>query len=113
MLSIKRAYEPAKKNDGLRILVDRVWPRGLTKTKLQLHEWRKEIAPSTPLRKWFNHDPNRWVEFKRRYRAELKDHRSELSELRALASRKHVTLVYSAKDETHNQAVALKEFLEK
>lgn len=111
MIAIKRAYEPAAKSDGVRILVDRVWPRGISKEELKLHAWKKELAPSTPLRKWFGHDPKRWSEFKRRYRAELKEHRDDLRELKQLAREKRVTLVYGAKDEEHNQAVALKEFI--
>lgn len=111
MIKIKRAYEKAEQKDGMRILVDRVWPRGVSKEKLKLHAWMKEVAPSTPLRKWFGHDPKKWSDFKKRYRAELKAHTKELKDLRALAKAHTVTLVYGAKDETHNQAVALKEFL--
>ncbi len=112
-LHIKRAYESPAKSDGLRILVDRVWPRGLSKKELKLYRWEKELAPSTALRKWFAHDPAKWVAFKRRYHAELKKSKSLVTELRSLARAHTVTLVYSAKDETHNQAAALKEFLRK
>lgn len=110
MIKLKRAYEAPAKSDGLRILVDRVWPRGVTKEKLSLHEWKKELAPSAKLRGWFGHDPARWAEFKKRYRAELKGNK-ELQELKRLAEHKTVTLVYGARDEKHNQAEALKEFL--
>ena len=110
MIRLKRAYEPASKDDGVRILVDRVWPRGISKEKLRLDEWMKDVAPSKALRKWFGHDPKRWSEFKKKYRAELRKQPAALKKLRAL-TKKRVTLVYGAKDELHNQAVALKEFL--
>ncbi|HET8581543.1 MAG TPA: DUF488 family protein [Candidatus Paceibacterota bacterium] len=109
-IRIKRAYERPAKSDGVRILVDRVWPRGRSKEELRLDRWEKEIAPSTALRKWFAHDPAKWAAFKRKYRAELKGS-PVLAELRALSRARTVTLVYGAKDEEHNQAVALKEFL--
>jgi uncharacterized protein YeaO (DUF488 family) len=111
MIKLKRAYEPAEKSDGLRVLVDRVWPRGVSKDKLKLHAWHKQVAPSSALRKWFAHDPKKWLEFKRKYKAELKSHTNELLELRALAKTHTVTLLYGAKDEEHNQAVVLKEAL--
>jgi uncharacterized protein YeaO (DUF488 family) len=110
---IKRAYEKPMRPDGRRILVDRIWPRGVSKEEAKLDQWCKEIAPSTALRKWFGHDPARWVEFKRRYFAELEAQEEPLGELRKLATGKTVTLVYGAKDTEHNQAVALKEYLEK
>jgi uncharacterized protein YeaO (DUF488 family) len=110
-LKIKRVYEKPSRNDGTRVLVDRVWPRGLSKTDAAIDEWRKEIAPSTSLRKWFGHDPERWNEFKRRYFAELKEQSEALDELCQLAHKKTVTLVFGAKDTKHNQAVALKEYL--
>lgn len=97
----------------MRILVDRIWPRGLSKQKLKLDRWEKEVAPSNALRKWFGHDPKRWQEFKRKYRAELRLHREELQELRAISKKRVITLVYSAKDEAHNQAVVLREVLSK
>jgi uncharacterized protein YeaO (DUF488 family) len=106
---IKRAYEPAAEADGTRVLVDRVWPRGITKEKAAVSEWLKEVAPSTELRKWFGHEPERFAEFRERYRAELKGS-AALEELRRLKG--VVTLVYGAHDETHNQAVVLKELLE-
>ena len=111
MIRLKRAYEPVEKSDGFRVLVDRLWPRGLTKSDAGIGWWLKEIAPSTALRKWFNHDPERWNGFQRRYNAELK--RSDAVNDLAEAMRKHktITLVYSAKDEAHNQAVALKDFM--
>jgi uncharacterized protein YeaO (DUF488 family) len=105
-ISIKRAYEPPAKSDGLRVLVDRLWPRGVTKAKAGIDLWLKDLAPSTELRKWFGHDPGKWAEFQERYRAELKDNPA-LAELRTHAHRGHVTLVYSAKDELHNDAVVL------
>jgi uncharacterized protein YeaO (DUF488 family) len=111
MLKIKRAYEPAKKEDGIRILVDRLWPRGVSKKKLKLDRWEKELAPSTALRQWFGHDAARWSAFKKKYRAELRGQKAALAEIRALAKKRTVTLVYGAKDEAHNQAVALREFL--
>ncbi len=113
MIKIKRVYEELSAGDGMRILVDRVWPRGISKERARLADWRKDLAPSTPLRKWFGHDPAKWREFRTRYRAELKrSGRSDaLKELAKLSRRKTVTLVYGAADEQHNQAVALKGFL--
>ena len=108
---VKRVYEPAAKSDGFRVLVDRLWPRGLSKETAHLDLWLRDIAPSTTLRKWFNHDPDRWSEFQRRYHAELKAKRELLRELTTRAKRGAVTLLYSAKDEQHNQAIALRNFL--
>jgi len=110
-LALKRAYEPAAPEDGYRILVDRLWPRGVSKDKAALDDWMKEIAPSAELRKWFGHDPGRWREFQRRYRAELRGHKEELDRIRQLAKARHVTLVYSAHDEQHNDAVVLQNVL--
>jgi uncharacterized protein YeaO (DUF488 family) len=110
-VSVKRAYQPATREDGYRILVDRLWPRGLSKADLQIEEWRKECAPSTELRKWFNHDPAKWGEFVTRYNEELKEHRDEIDAFIARARNQPITLIYSAKDEAHNQAVALKNFI--
>jgi uncharacterized protein YeaO (DUF488 family) len=110
---LKRVYDNPAKADGRRVLVDRVWPRGLTKEKAQIDEWLKEIAPSTRLRKWFGHDPARWEEFKKRYAAELKDQREQVEQLAQQARKRTVTLLFGAKDIEHNNAVALKEFLEK
>ncbi len=114
MIKIKRVYEELSAGDGMRILVDRVWPRGISKERARLADWRKDLAPSTPLRKWFGHDPAKWREFRTRYRAELKrSGRSDaLKELAKLSRRKTVTLVYGAADEQHNQAVVLKEFMD-
>jgi uncharacterized protein YeaO (DUF488 family) len=108
---LKRAYDPPAETDGLRILVDRLWPRGVSKTDAAVHRWFKEIAPSTELRKWFGHDPARWQEFRRRYLHELQHHSAELEEIRALARRGTVTLVYGARDEAHNDAVVLRDVL--
>lgn len=111
MLKVKRVYDPPSKEDGYRILVDRVWPRGFTKEKARVDEWRRELGPSDALRKWFGHDPDKWDEFRRRYREELED-KGGWADLMAIAERarkQDVTLVFSAKDVAHNQAVALKE----
>lgn len=111
-LQIKRAYEPASVNDGTRFLVDRLWPRGIKKENLAIVAWIKEVAPSNELRKWFGHDPERWTEFRRRYRAELKANTTALQPLReAMKKGGVITLVYSAHDEEHNQAVVLREWL--
>ena len=110
-VKLKRAYEPAGPDDGTRILVDRLWPRGLSKAEAGVDRWLKEIAPSTELRQWFSHDPARWPEFRRRYAEELRQHAAVLDEIRALAREDTVTLVYGARDETHNDAVALKDVL--
>jgi uncharacterized protein YeaO (DUF488 family) len=110
-IKIKRAYEQPTPEDGTRILMDRLWPRGLTKEKARVDLWLKEIAPSTELRKWFGHDPARWIEFKRRYRAELKQNKELIAQLKAEVKKGPVTLVYGAKDEQHNDAVALLEAL--
>lgn len=110
-IQIKRVYELPTKTDGFRILVDRVWPRGLKKSDAAVDLWMKDVAPSTQLRKWFNHDPARWKVFREKYRAELRQHNSELEELKAYAAKRHLTLVYSARDTEHNQALALQEVL--
>lgn len=110
-LRLKRAYEPAAPADGVRILVDRLWPRGVSKEEAALDEWMKDIAPSAELRQWFGHDPERWVEFQHRYRAELRQHDEELEKIRSLAEKQTVTLVYSAHDEQHNDAVVLRDVL--
>ena len=112
-IGIKRVYEEANAKDGKRILVDRLWPRGLTKAKAKVDLWLKEIAPSPALRKWFGHEPSRWKEFKRRYSAELARNNEQVSLLEREISSGKVTLVYGAKDEQHNAAVVLKEFLER
>lgn len=113
MIAIKRVYEPPADEDGHRVLVDRLWPRGLAHERAAVDEWLKEIAPSTELRRWFGHDKARWDEFHRRYRAELKgaQNREALSHLRALARKGPLTLLYAARDEEHNNAVVLQELL--
>jgi uncharacterized protein YeaO (DUF488 family) len=111
-IGLKRAYATPGKDDGLRILVDRIWPRGISKDALKLDAWLREIAPSGELRKWFGHDPEKWAEFKRRYFIELDGKNELLSELMAKVRQGTVTLVYAAQDETHNNAVALKEYFE-
>ena len=110
-VAIKRAYDPPGKEDGFRVLVDRIWPRGVSKSSLKIDLWMKDIAPSTQLRKWFNHDEKNWPEFQRRYRSELKAAKRELDLLKKQAGRGPVTLVYGARDQLHNQAVALREVL--
>jgi uncharacterized protein YeaO (DUF488 family) len=110
-LQLKRAYEPAEPGDGVRILIDRLWPRGVSKAKAALDDWMKDIAPSTELREWFGHDPARWAEFQRRYRAELRQHGDDLDRIRDLARTQTVTLVYSGHDEEHNDAVVLRDVL--
>lgn len=110
-IQLKRAYEPPAPDDGARILIDRLWPRGVKKEDAAIDEWIKEIAPSTELRKWFGHDPERWREFRRRYQSELRQHPDGIERLRALARRGPITLVYAAHDEAHNDAVVLKELL--
>jgi uncharacterized protein YeaO (DUF488 family) len=110
-VQLKRAYEPAAENDGLRILVDRLWPRGVSKAEAALDRWEKDISPTTALRKWFGHDPTRWQEFRRRYAAEVRQHPEPLSRLRALARKHPITLVYSAHDEVHNDAVVLRDLV--
>jgi uncharacterized protein YeaO (DUF488 family) len=112
-IKIKRVYEEANKDDGKRILVDRLWPRGLPKAKAKVDLWLKDVSPSTELRKWFGHEPSRWEEFKRRYRTELEKNNKQLADLKQFTKTAAVTLVYSAKDEQHNGAVVLKEFLER
>lgn len=115
MVKLKRVYDPASRNDGYRVLVERLWPRGLRKEDLPLGAWVKEVAPSTELRKWFGHDPERWPEFKKRYRKELEEGLASerLRELAARAVHHTVTLVFSSHDTEHNNAVVLKEELER
>src|SRR6185437_8774953 len=113
MIATKRAYETYAPSDGYRVLVDRLWPRGVSKAKAHVDLWMKEIAPSDKLRKWFGHDPKRWAEFQKRYREELKAKSELLDQLRALQKKhRNVTLVYGARDKEHNQAVALRDSLE-
>jgi uncharacterized protein YeaO (DUF488 family) len=110
-LQIKRVYEQRSRTDGQRILVDRVWPRGISKAKLGDAVWLKDVAPSTKLRKWFNHRPERWKQFRTRYAAELNRNSDTIKKLRAMCARGAVTLLYSARDVEHNQALALAEYL--
>ena len=108
---LKRVYESPAPDDGGRVLVDRLWPRGLRKADAAIDAWLKDVAPSHELRRWFGHDPERWAEFRRRYKAELARNAAALDELRAMARRGRLTLIYAARDEAHNQAVVLKEIL--
>ena len=112
-IQIKRIYEGASKTDGFRVLVDRIWPRGISKENAKLDEWMREIAPSTELRKWFGHKEARFNEFSKKYSKELKQHPDLIAELKKKGKEKRLTLLYGAKDEKHNQAVVLKTFLEK
>lgn len=112
MICIKRVYEEPSEDDGLRILVDRLWPRGLSKAKAKVDRWEKDLAPTTELRRWFGHDPAKWEEFLQRYRAELEGKEEALARLRREANDGTVTLLYAAKDEEHNNAVALKRYIE-
>ncbi|MBN9221002.1 MAG: DUF488 domain-containing protein [Mesorhizobium sp.] len=110
-LVVKRIYEPPGSDDGQRVLVDRIWPRGVRKKDAALTLWLKDIAPSDDLRKWFGHEPERWAEFQKRYRAELDGNGDAVTELRALLGKGKVTLLYGAHDEAHNNAVALAAYL--
>ena len=110
-LLLKRVYAPADAGDGTRILIDRLWPRGISKQRAALDEWLKEIAPSTELRQWFGHEPARWPEFQRRYKAELRGHAMEIERLRGIAAKGVLTLVYGARDQEHNDAVVLRDVL--
>ena len=109
-MKIKRVYERPAKEDGTRILVDRLWPRGLTKQKASIDLWLKEIAPTTELRKWFNHEPGKRNDFKKKYVGELKKNKEQVSLLKEQLKKGIVTLVYAAKDEAHNEALVLKEW---
>ncbi len=112
MIKLKRAYEPTAREDGQRVLVERLWPRGVKKTQLHLDAWRKDVAPSAELRRWFGHDSEKWREFQRRYFMELNDNPQAWEPLLEQARRATVTLVFAARDPEHNNAVALKQFLE-
>jgi len=112
MIQVKRAYDETSKNDGTRFLVERLWPRGVKKDDLKVEAWLKDVAPSTDLREWFQHDPSKWAEFHRRYFKELAKRPDAWRPLVARARRGRITLVYSAHDTEHNNAVALKEFVE-
>lgn len=113
MICIKRVYEPAEPKDGTRILVDRLWPRGIGKKAVRLDSWYKDVAPSSELRKWFNHDPATWDEFRRRYFAELDNNPAAWTSLAELVRSGDVMLLYSAKDEGHNNAEGLRDYLER
>jgi uncharacterized protein YeaO (DUF488 family) len=110
-IQIKRVYEKPRADDGKRILIDRLWPRGLTKEKAKIDIWLKNIAPSTHLRQWFGHDPTKWNEFKKRYYEELKENKETVTELMEQVKKGKTMLVYGAKDQEHNDAVVLKEYL--
>jgi uncharacterized protein YeaO (DUF488 family) len=110
-VKLKRAYERPSPADGTRVLVDRLWPRGIKKADAKIDHWVKELAPSTELRKWFGHDPTRWQEFRRRYAGELRQHNDQVDRLRDLARGGPITLVYAAHDEMHNDAVVLRDML--
>ena len=112
MIQLQRAYDPPGSHDGMRLLVERLWPRGVKKTSLKIDDWLKDVAPSTELRKWFSHDPEKWNEFRRRYVAELKSNPEAWQPIVEAAHNGTVTLIYSAHDTEHNAAVALKEFIE-
>jgi uncharacterized protein YeaO (DUF488 family) len=112
MIHLKRAYEAAAADDGLRVLVERLWPRGVSKKDAKIDLWLKELAPSTELREWYGHDPARWPTFRKRYRAELKAHDGLLQLLKLVTGERAVTFVYAAHDEERNSAVVLKEYLE-
>jgi uncharacterized protein YeaO (DUF488 family) len=115
MIKLKRAYEPASQEDSYRVLIDRLWPRGIKKSKLPIDDWAKELAPSSELRKSFDHDPAKWKEFRAKYQMELraKEPREKIESLAQRARKTTVTLVYSARDQEHNDAVVLKEVLDR
>ncbi len=112
MLKIKRVYDPPAQADGKRILIDRLWPRGLKKEDARIDEWMKEIAPSNELRQWFSHDPEKWVEFKRKFFKELDRQRTSVETIVGLSKKGTVTLLFGSKEERYNNAVALKEYIE-
>ncbi|MDX6750717.1 DUF488 family protein [Geminicoccaceae bacterium 1502E] len=112
-VAVKRAQEEPARNDGQRVLVDRIWPRGIARKDLRLDGWLKELAPSSGLRKWFGHDPEKWDEFKKRYERELEEQEKAVGELAERAVHGRLTLVFAARDTEHNNAVALKEHLER
>ncbi len=111
MIALKRAYDPVSPADGTRLFVERLWPRGISKARLQVSAWLKDVAPSTELRQWFSHDPDKWDEFRRRYRRELDSSPEAWQPILSAARRGRVTLVYSSHDPAHNNAVALQEYL--
>jgi len=109
---LRRAYDPPTRNDGYRVLIDRIWPRGVSRERARLDEWVRELAPSDELRRWFGHDPQRWEEFQRRYRAELELKHDELDRLVSRVAQGRVTLVYGARDEQHNNAAVVRQVLD-
>ena len=112
-IRLKRAYDTPSSSDGARVLVDGIWPRGVSKDDLRIRKWMRSVAPSKTLRQWFAHDPGKWKAFRQRYLVELHDHVAELEELVELASTGRLTLVYGARDREHNQAVVLRELIER
>lgn len=110
-IRLKRAYEPTASSDGCRVLIDRLWPRGVSRKQAKLNEWEKELPPSTELRQWFGHEPSRFEEFRRRYIEELREQRPRITELRRRARDGTLTLVYGARDTEHNEAIVLAEVL--
>lgn len=112
-VELKRVYESAEDNDGKRILVDRLWPRGLSKDKAKIDLWLKAVAPSPDLRRWFGHDPAKWSEFRQRYRQELRENATAVDDLKKAIGRSKATLLYGAKDQEHNHAIVLRDFIEK
>jgi uncharacterized protein YeaO (DUF488 family) len=112
MIKTKRTYDKSQAGDGLRILVDRIWPRGLKKTEFKMDLWQKDISPSSLLRKWFNHDESKWDEFKNRYYNELQDKKESIGLLLEKAEKGTITLLYSSREDRYNNAIALKEYLE-
>ena len=113
MINLKRAYEKPSKDDGERILVERLWPRGLTKLQAKIDLWLKDVAPTTELRRWFGHDPKKWDEFRKRYQKELRNKDEPIKLLKRKAKKGTITLIYAARDEEHNGALVLKRFLQK
>ncbi len=111
-ITVKRVYDPIDEDDGVRVLVDRVWPRGMSKQDLRADQWLRDVAPSDSLRKWFNHDISKWSEFENRYRGELANNEAAILELMQKAAQRHLTLLYGARDEQHNQAVVLRDFIQ-
>lgn len=109
---IRRAYDEPTHNDGRRVLIDRIWPRGVSKADAKIDDWQRDVAPSDELRGWFDHDPNRWDEFQQRYRAELADHQDLIDQFVEWTATGRITLVYGAKDEAHNNAVVLREVID-
>ncbi|MBE0536258.1 MAG: DUF488 domain-containing protein [Phycisphaerae bacterium] len=112
MVRVKRVYDEASRSDGYRVLVDRIWPRGVRREEAKLDEWLKDLAPSGGLRKWFGHDPDKWQEFRSRYYKELAGKESEIDKLQSIARKRPVTLLYGAKDAEHNNAIALKDYID-